>query len=85
METILAITLSDRRVTCLKLEAHAKTSVVADYFYASYGNDDDLKTILLPVLKRFGRCDSCRVSLDASYFYFRNISLPFSDIKKIEI
>ncbi len=84
METILAITLNDSRATCLKLEVYAKVAVVVDYFYSSCESYEELKTILPPVLQRFGRCDSARLSLSSASFYFRNISLPFSEEKKIE-
>ncbi len=83
-ESIFALDIQDDLVTGVVLKSGSQATVITGCG-ASVVDSRPLEDVIAEVIEQTGFTDEgCRVSFGAHHFYFRNLSLPFSDIKKID-
>ena len=81
--TIFALDIHEDLVTGVMVNCVAKTYIVTACGVAEVGSRPQ-ETAISEVLDQVGyREGSCRVSLGAEHFYYRNLQFPFTDKKKI--
>lgn len=83
-ENIFSLDIQDDLITGVLLKTGAQTTLVSSYG-ASLVEGRPLEEVITEVIDQVGVTDeACRVSLAANNFFFRHVSLPFSDKKKID-
>jgi general secretion pathway protein L len=80
---LFSIDIRDDLISGVLLRTHSNRTVIVGCSAVQPG-ERPIKEALVEVIKQAGFIDgSCRVCLGADHFFFRNLSLPFADPKKI--
>lgn len=80
---LFSINIQDDLVCGVLIHQTQKSSSISGYGVACVGSRS-IKDALVEVMEQIGvRGGVCRVSFPAEHFFFRNVTLPFADIRKI--